>query len=48
MELTNVTKRKDPAIHPPKELLLDGSLEFLKDLSDFTANYEGALVEAKS
>lgn len=39
---------EDPAIYPPQELFDDGSLEFLVDLGDFTANYEEAFTTAKS
>ena len=37
--------RNHPGIYPPEEVL--GRSEFLKDLGDFTANYEGAWAEVQ-
>ena len=37
-----------PAIFPPEEMLLDGTLEFFADLGDFAINYADAYAAAKS
>ena len=39
---------EDPAIFPPEEMLLDGTLEFFEDLGDFAIYYADAYAAAKS
>ena len=39
---------EDPAIFPPEEMLLDGTLEFFADLGDFAIYYADAYAAAKS
>jgi spermidine/putrescine-binding protein len=39
---------EDPAIYPPPEFLVDGTLEFFQDLGDYNTVYADAFAAAKS